>query len=79
MKSTTTYPKGYLTLIGFIFFVLGFAALSLMVVGVQFSFLTWMDAPGKLFGLVLRLVLIISGVILVVIDYQRSPGSNRHE
>lgn len=61
-------PKGVLTLTGFVFFVLGFAALSLMVVGVQFSFLTWLDAPGKLFGFVARLLMIIVGIILVVLD-----------
>jgi hypothetical protein len=61
-------PKGTLTAIGFVLFVLGFAALSLMVVGVNFSFLTWVDAAGKLPGLVLRVAMVIGGIMLVVID-----------
>jgi hypothetical protein len=57
--------RGLWTLVGFIFFLLGFSALVLSLVGVQLSFLTWLDAPGRLFGFVMRLVLILLGFVIV--------------
>ena len=60
--------KGKLTLLGFLLFILGFASICLMVVGVQLSFLTWLDYFGKLAGFLMRLVMIIGGMMLVVAD-----------
>ena len=57
--------KGIITLAGFLLAGLGFLALVLSVVGVKLSFLTWIDAPGPLFGFVSRLVMIITGIIIV--------------
>ena len=59
--------KSLYTLLGFLLFLIGFIALSLSLVGVQLSFLTWIDAPGKLFGLIIRLLMILSGVVIVVL------------
>jgi uncharacterized membrane protein len=59
---------GKLSLIGFILFMLGFAALVLQLVGVQFAFLTWIDAAGRLLGFIIRLTMIIAGIILLYID-----------
>ncbi len=67
--------KGLLTLLGFVLFMLGFSALVLSLVGVQFAFLTWLDAPGRLFGFVARLVMIILGIVVVVLantDWEES-------
>lgn len=55
------------TLTGFLLFCMGFMALVLSLVGVQISFLTWIDAPGRLFGFVIRLLMILSGVVIVYI------------
>lgn len=60
--------SGYLTLAGFLLFLIGFSALVLMIVGVQFAFLTWIDAGGRLLGLLIRILMIIAGVVLVVYD-----------
>jgi hypothetical protein len=60
--------RGILTLAGFLLFIFGFSALCLMIMGVQYSFLTWIDAPGRLFGFVVRLVMIILGFMLVAAD-----------
>ncbi len=57
--------RSLFTLIGFILISLGFLALVLMIVGVQFAFLTWIDQPGRLFGFVVRLSMILIGFILV--------------
>jgi len=65
------------TFIGFLLFLFGFMALSLSLVGVQLSFLTWIDAPGKLFGFVIRLLMILSGIVIVVLtrtDWREEEG-----
>ena len=65
------------TFIGFLLFLFGFMALALSLVGVQLSFLTWIDAPGKLFGFVIRLLMILSGVVIVVLtrtDWREEEG-----
>jgi TRAP-type mannitol/chloroaromatic compound transport system permease small subunit len=60
--------KGILSLVGFILFILGFAALALQLLGVQFAFLTWIDAAGRLPGFLIRLAMIIGGIILLYFD-----------
>lgn len=57
--------RGLWTLLGFCLFILGFSALVLSLVGVRISFLTWMDAPGRLFGFVMRLVFVLLGFVIV--------------
>jgi len=59
--------KAILTFIGFLLFIIGFAALVLSLVGVKFAFLRWIDAPGPLFGFVVRLLMILGGIVLVVL------------
>lgn len=60
-----TKNKGWITLFGFLLAGTGFLALSLSLVGVKLSFLTWIDAPGPLFGFVMRLLMIVAGFIMV--------------
>lgn len=57
--------KSILTLVGFLLIALGFMAIILSLVGLRFSFLAWLDAPGALFGFVIRLLMIVTGFILV--------------
>lgn len=57
--------KAWLTLVGFLVAGTGFLALILSLVGLQLSFLTWLDAPGGLFGFVARLIIIMTGIILI--------------
>ena len=57
--------RGLWTLLGFILFILGFSTLILGFIGVNFSFMTWIDAPGKLFGFVARLVMVLLGFVIV--------------
>ena len=69
--------KAIYTTIGFLFFTIGFLALVLSLVGVQLSFLTWIDAPGRLFGFVVRLLMILTGIIIVVLtrsDWREEEG-----
>ena len=57
--------KGVYAIIGFSLFIIGFLALFLMMVGVQLSFLTWIDANGRLLGFIIRLLMIIAGAIII--------------
>ncbi len=57
--------KTILTIIGFLIAGTGLLALILHLVGLELSFLQWMDAGGRLLGLVLQLVMSIAGFIMV--------------
>jgi hypothetical protein len=59
--------KSIITLIGFLLFLLGSLALVLSLVGIQLTMLTWIDAPGKLFGFIVRLLMIIVGITMVAV------------
>lgn len=61
--------KDFYTLIGFILFILGFTALALSLVGIQWSFLSWMKKIDPVFSLVMHLLMIIVGIVLVA--YQK--------
>ncbi len=60
-------PKTFFTSLGFILFITGMLSLVLMVVGIQFSFLSWIDAAGRGIGLIIRLAMVMAGVIMVVL------------
>jgi hypothetical protein len=60
--------KALFTTIGFLLFILGFVSIVLSMIGVQLSFLTWLDEPGRLFGFVARLGMILLGIVLVALS-----------
>ena len=64
--------KGWYTLLGFVLFFLGFLSIILSMIGVQFTFMKWMDMFGKGWGFLARLLLIATGIIIIILD-QRSP------
>jgi membrane protein insertase Oxa1/YidC/SpoIIIJ len=66
--------KGLLTLLGFILVIIGFLALVLSIVGVKFSFLLWIDRPGPLFGFLVRILMIITGFVLVYLAQTNYRG-----
>ncbi|MEM9885938.1 MAG: hypothetical protein AAF849_08605 [Bacteroidota bacterium] len=59
--------QGLWTFIGFILFLYGFLALILSLIGAKLSFLLWIDAPGPLFGFVVKIAMIILGLVIVYI------------
>ena len=66
-------------MLGFGLIAIGFLSLILSLVGLQFAFLTWMDAPGRLFGLMLRLVVIMAGFMILVLartDFRAESREN---
>ncbi|MEL6866648.1 MAG: hypothetical protein AAFP19_19640 [Bacteroidota bacterium] len=71
--------KAIWSLIGFSLFIIGFLALVLMIVGVQLSYLTWIDSGGRLMGFVIRLLMILSGVVIVVLTRTNWREENEQE
>lgn len=57
--------KTIITILGFLLAGTGLLALILNLVGLKLSFLQWMDAGGKLLGLIIQLVMTITGFIMV--------------
>lgn len=64
----------WLSLVGFILFTLGISALALSFVGLRFSFLIWLDAPGHVFGFFVRLLMVVLGFLLVYISKTNFKG-----
>ena len=59
--------KPIFTLLGFLLFLFGFLSLVLSMIGVQLSFLTWLDLAGPLAGFLARIGMVLAGVIIVVL------------
>jgi len=59
--------KSIFTTLGFILFLVGMLSLVLMVVGVQLSYLTWMDAAGRGLGLLGRIAMVVGGAVIIVL------------
>lgn len=68
--------KGLISLVGFILFIIGTLALVLSLVGIKFAFLTWIDAFGGGFGLLIRLAMIVIGIVIIVVT--RSDFEGKH-
>jgi len=52
-------------ILGFLLFLFGFLALVLMLVGLQFSFMAFIDNTSRTVGLLIRLLMIFGGVIIM--------------
>ena len=57
--------KAIYTLVGFIIAGLGFSSIILSLVGAKLSFLVWIDNFGALTGFVIKLLMIISGIVII--------------
>lgn len=57
--------KNSLRIIGFLLFILGVLSFVFQLIGVNFSFLQWIDAGGRLAGLLIRIVMITMGLLFV--------------
>jgi hypothetical protein len=60
--------KSAYAILGFVLIIIGMLSLILMVVGVQLSFLTWIDALGRLGGFLIRLLMIIGGFVIITLS-----------
>jgi hypothetical protein len=59
--------KAWLTVVGFLLAGTGFLAIILSLVGLQFTFLAWLDDMGRLLGFVLKVAMVLVGFILMYI------------
>ncbi len=57
-----------MTLLGFVLFFTGFLSIILGMIGVQFSLLTWLDLWGKGLGFLIRLIMILAGIVIIILD-----------
>ena len=65
------YRATFFLILGFLLFLFGFLALILTLVGLQISFLAFLDEPGRTFGLVMRLLMIFGGVVMMYLSRSR--------
>ena len=66
-------PRGIKTVIGFLLVLSGFISLILSMIGLELSFLRFLDAMNPLLRFIVRLVMIVGGLILMYIDSIREP------
>jgi hypothetical protein len=60
--------KNLLTVTGFLLFILGFTGLVVNMVGLPFAITDWIYIiTGRTIGFLFKIVMIISGIVLVVI------------
>jgi hypothetical protein len=57
--------KGIFSLVGFLIAGLGFSAIVLSLVGAKLSFLMWIDEMGALVGFLIKLVMILTGIVII--------------
>ena len=65
------YRASAFLILGFLLFLFGFIALVLMLVGLQISFLAFIDYWGRTPGLVIRLLMVFGGVVIVYLARSR--------
>lgn len=58
-------------------FIIGFVSLVLSFVGVKLSYLVWIDGWGGLPGFIIRILMVISGIVIVYLtltDWRSEEG-----
>jgi len=60
--------KSFYTVLGFLLFLFGILSIILNLVGLQFVFLTWIDSFGRLAAFILRIVMMLTGIILMYLN-----------
>jgi hypothetical protein len=66
--------KSWVTLLGFVLFLLGLVSIALSLVGVKLAILVFIDAFGRGIGFAIRLLMLIIGVMLIVISRSEFDG-----
>jgi len=73
-KSKDFMKRSLTVTFGFILFLTGMMALILSLVGVQLSFLTWIDHWGGGVGMIIRLIMVAVGIVLIVLSSTNFSG-----
>jgi len=58
---------------GFLLFMIGMLSLILSLIGIQFTFLGFLETWGGLVGFLLKLLIIIAGFILIYLSKTQYP------
>ncbi|MBR9921122.1 MAG: hypothetical protein GYB31_09805 [Bacteroidetes bacterium] len=61
--------KSLFVVLGFALFAFGLLSIVLSLLGLQFSFMTWMDSGSKLLGFVIRLIMMLAGIVTMALAY----------
>ena len=56
-------------ILGFLFFIIGFTSLVLSMIGLQLSYLAWMDQMGGLYSFLLKILMVVAGIVIVYLSY----------
>lgn len=59
--------KGWFTILGFLLLMMGVLSIVFSMIGLRFSFLAFLDAPGELFSFIVKLIMTFSGVIIIAL------------
>ena len=65
------YRNTILLVVGFLLFFFGFLSLVLVLIGMRFSFLSWIDHFGPGVGFAIRLFMIFGGVVMMYVSRTR--------
>ena len=65
--------RSFFTLLGFVIFFIGFISLVLALVGLNYSFLSFLEKLPSPFGFVAKLVLMFGGMIMLYIARTYDP------
>lgn len=66
--------KGLWLLLGFVLMILGFTSMIMQLVGVHWAFLGFIEWAGRLWGFVLKIVMVLAGILILVLantDWER--------
>ena len=64
--------KGYLTLFGYILFVLGFLSLLLGLLGIELRILSWIDHFSSPISLLIKIGMLFGGIIIMYVSKTNS-------
>ena len=60
--------KPWITAIGFVLFMLGCVSILISLVGLQISFLKWVDDISRVFGFVFKTTIMLIGIIVAYLS-----------
>ncbi len=71
--------KNLVSFLGFIFFILGFGSIGLSLVGINLTFLLWMEYFGTGIGFLLKIIMTLIGFILIYLAQTNWGEENEQE
>lgn len=66
--------KGWFSIIGFLLLMFGVMSIVLSMVGLEFSFMTFLDVFGSLAAFIIKVFMVLSGIVIITLartDWER--------